>query len=66
MEVMKSYWQYACAKGNVIIGEPGTLEDAKAVRDLNYQAAFNCGDKDRHNYRIVKRRVAYGKWIDND
>lgn len=63
---MESTWEYACFNGTNIIGEPGTLDHAIEVKNINRLAAWQAGDKSRANYHIVKRRISYGKWMKHE
>jgi hypothetical protein len=62
---METEWEFACFKGDRLIGIPGTFEEASAVCMNNYTIALNAGDRSRYDYHLRKRRVARGPWILN-
>lgn len=60
---METDWEYACFKGSVMIGEPGTEDHATAVFYKNYFIGMEHGDLSRLDYCIMRRRVCRGRWI---
>lgn len=64
-QMMQSHWEYAVKNQlDIVIGAPEKDKRAAELwRDQNQRIANRVGDRDSR-YRVVKRRVSVGRWID--